>query len=81
MNEDMKIKLELNFAEYLVVAAGVGMFHQKAAQRFADTLDDKIEKKDNQLDVDEFDETHKQIMAFYDKLAKAYKEAKENDSN
>ena len=31
MNENMKIKLELDFAEYIIVAAGVGAFHQRAA--------------------------------------------------
>ena len=78
MNENMKIKLELDFAEYIIVAAGVGAFHQRAAQKLADTLNDKIEKKEDQLNVDEFDETHKQIMALYDKLADAYKEAEAN---
>lgn len=81
MNEDMKITLELNFAEYFIVAAGVGAFHQRAAQKLADTLGDKIEKKGDQLSVDEFDETHKQIMALYDKLAEAYKKAEKNSSN
>ena len=78
MNENMKIKLELDFPEYIIVAAGVGAFHQRAAQILADTLNDKIEKKSDQLSVDEFDETHKQIMALYDKLAEAYKEAEAN---
>lgn len=81
MNENMKIKLELDLAEYLIVAAGVGAFHQKAAQKLAETLDGKIEKKSDQLNVDEFDETHKQIMAFYDKLAEAYKEAEANEDD
>lgn len=78
MNENMKIKLELDFAEYLIVAAGVGAFHQRAAQKLADTLSGKVEKKEDQLNVDEFDETHKQIMVLYDKLAEAYKEAEAN---
>ena len=81
MNENMKITLELDFAEYLIVAAGVGAFHQRAAQRLADTLADKIEKESDQLSVDEFDETHKQIMTLYDKLAEAYKEAEANEDD
>lgn len=78
MNENMKIKLELDFPEYIIVAAGVGAFHQMAAQKLADTLSGKVEKKEDQLNVDEFDETHKQIMVLYDKLAEAYKEAEAN---
>lgn len=81
MNENMKITLELDLAEYLTVFAGVGAFHQRAAQQFADTLADKIEDKDKQLSADEFDETHKQIMSLYDKLADAYKEAEKNANN
>ena len=59
--------MEFTVKELMTLYASVGCFHERAARKFADSMADKVEARD-QITPKEFTETNEIIMQLYDKL-------------
>ena len=64
--------MEFTVKELMTLYASVGCFHERAARKFADSMANKVETRD-QITPKEFTETNEIIMQLYDKLEKEIK--------
>lgn len=66
--------LEITPEEFIIISAGVGLYHKECAKALYETLEGL---RDKCVDVEEFDSQHKILMNLYNKLADISKQINE----
>lgn len=60
--------LEITPEEFIIISAGVGLYHKDCAKALYETLEG-LRQDDKCVNVEEFDSQHKILMNLYNKLA------------
>ena len=65
--QEKTFNLEITAEEFLIISAGIGLYHKDCAKALYETLEG-IRPDDKCVNVTEFDNHHKILMNLYDKL-------------